>query len=381
MPRMARWLPVLAALALLPLTGAYGKTKPQYEVGRIVRIESAPQGDATLYEIYIQQNSQTYAIRLNRPASRPLSWKLNDPVKFRIRKRDIDLLQPDGKRITIALDTTALRTGALLGLDLPFPVARPTAPAAIPTWTDTTTARCRQVLSGNSQYSGLMNACRFALSPRNLPDFLCKETMQRSIGAGPPPFWQPIDTLSMDVTFLARGTDRYSDFWPYDPRLRGVPGWLSLAQFGREVESIFDPAAHTHFVYRGVQKLPSGSASLFAFEFDAANNLRFPLIVNGIKSYPGLTGLLWTDEVTGQLVRVQAYATELNSRIDLQGWAGAVNYAEAPIAGLGSFLLPAADEVEVCLQNGTCYKNLISFAGCKKFVATVRILPGATLQH
>ncbi len=378
---MARWLSVAAAIVLLPFAGALSKTRSEYLVGRVARIESARLGSATLYEIYIQGDSQTFAVRLALRADQSVPWKLNDPVEYRIRDHKIDLLQPDGKLITRTIQTASPHAAILLALDLPFPTAPPSIATVIPAGADTTVARCRQTLNSNAQYRGLMSACQFALSPRNLPDFLCKETMQRNAGVGSPPFWQPVDTLSMEVTFLAGGTDRYSDFRPYDPRLQRVPGWLSLAQFGNEIEAIFDPAAHTRFAYRGMQKLPSGSASIFAFEFDAANNLRFRIEVGHVTDYPGLTGLLWTDDKTGQLIRIQAYATELNPNFDVRAWAGAVNYGEATIAGLGSFLLPAADEVEVCLQNGTCYKNIMSFGECRRFQSTIHLLPSGRLPH
>jgi hypothetical protein len=89
---------------------------------------------------------------------------------------------------------------------------------------------------------------------------------------------------------------------------------------------------------------------------------------------------------------VEARATELNEIFPIIADYHAINYGDVPIAGLGTFLLPTAAETVECeyplesydgdetivRRDAKCYKNVISFHDCHKFVVESHISPSVS---
>jgi hypothetical protein len=121
---------------------------------------------------------------------------------------------------------------------------------------------------------------------------------------------------------------------------------------------------------------------VFDFHFNSANNYSFGLGSGGIRFDPGLAGSLWIDQNTGKLLRLETYATEIDSRFPLSSYVSATNYGDVSISGVGSFLLPTAAENVICDRlAGICYKNVTSFHDCRKFGVQVHILPNVGDDH
>jgi hypothetical protein len=119
---------------------------------------------------------------------------------------------------------------------------------------------------------------------------------------------------------------------------------------------------------------------------NAESNVSYFLRASDLTYTPGLKGFLWTDRKTGQLLRVEASATELDPNFPIVADNSAINYGDVPISDLGTFLLPTASETVLCqyppdedsvrtawgLQ---CYKNVTLFHDCQKFAVESRIVP------
>jgi hypothetical protein len=91
------------------------------------------------------------------------------------------------------------------------------------------------------------------------------------------------------------------------------------------------PVSQTNFSYVGDVEVPSGSANVFKFQLNAESNVSFVLAASDLSYTPGLGGFLWTDRKTGQLLRVEANATELVSTFPIVSHYSATNYGDVPI--------------------------------------------------
>lgn len=378
----------LALLVLLLSTALSGFCEKTYLTGELVRIDSQQTADAKIIELYIKQGEHTYAVRLYKPLHYQLEWQLNQPIEFRTEKNAIYLKRPNGKEYKITFGEPLEASDVPQDKpDLPFPATQPS-----PSTSSTKASNpgplmplCARIAALGTEYSGLANACQFVSSPRNLPNFICEETMLRKRRRFEDHNWLDQSDVTAQVTFIKGRGDNYSNVevngFPFQ-FVNGVsPGFWSWGQFGAELSTIFNPASQAQFRFRGHADLPTGSADQYSFEFHSANNLQFPLTAGGQRYYPGMTGTIWVDQRNGNLVRVEAFAAELNPKFPMTTYFSATNYGYIPIADLGTFLLPTDGEVEACNRGDKiCSRNLVSFNGCKKFQATVKILPNASTQ-
>ena len=236
------------------------------------------------------------------------------------------------------------------------------------------TPRCAEIAALGEQYKTLGNACEFAISGRNFPNFICQETMSRSARSSSSEEWKPVDVVTASVTYLSGKGDHYSNFTidglPVES-LAGSGGWNSLALFGSQLTTIFLPETKTDFKFHSEMPGNQGSTAVFDFRFERANNFTFK---RGALR-PGLSGSIFVDTATGQLQRVESYANELDPNGNLTSYKSKLEYGVMAIAGLGNILAPAAGSVEVCFTNGACDRNVLSFQGCRKFGSESRIIP------
>jgi hypothetical protein len=248
--------------------------------------------------------------------------------------------------------------------------SNPLSPSSSPSHSDTeapTLPRCSEISALGPEFNLLAGACEYALSQRTLPNFICQETEQRSAGG------QPLDVLTVEAAF-AHGLDRYSNWAinghpvesPYDSS-----GWVSDAMFGHQLTAIFRPESKTSFRFDRQSSAGDASASVFSFHFGQKDNTSF----NIYRSRPGMSGSIWIDRKSGHLLRVTASASEINRKYPLASYSSEMNYREVPIPDLGDLLLPVDGQVQICFQQGSCFKNLLSFHDCRKFGSEARIVP------
>jgi hypothetical protein len=223
---------------------------------------------------------------------------------------------------------------------------------------------CAEIFKMGPKFAPLVNACEYALSPESLPNLVCQETVERSVGGN------PLDVVTEEVTFLDGG-DQYSNYAingkPVSS-LDGTGGWNSDALFGTLLNAVFFPATSTKF------SLPDKPAArdFREFTFEYIRNLSPGFHFHG--SDPGVSGSIWINRSTGQLARIESKATRIDPTKPLKSYHSAIDYHNVPISDLGNVLLPTKAAVQVCNNTG-CMRNVVSFHDCRKFAATVRILP------
>jgi hypothetical protein len=212
--------------------------------------------------------------------------------------------------------------------------------------------------------------------------------MQRAMSGSTRANWEIMDLITMEVSGMEGGKERYSNFAVNGKQVKKQPqlgtGWLDFAGFNVELSAIFDPITRTNFTFIGDVNLPSGLAAAYGFQFHSADNHKFRLITGVREFHPGLSGSLWIDKHTGNLLRVEGYATELDPWFSVNFYSNETNYGEVPISKIGTFLLPAAREFIACQPSGDdvhCFRDKLSFYDCRKFGTEAHILPDAGEQH
>ncbi len=270
-----------------------------------------------------------------------------------------------------AVHVSIVSAQSLVAVKTPVEPTQSAVPSSATTFE---TPRCAEIAAMGIEYKPLGDACEFALARGTLPNFICEETMSRAARGSLGEEWKPVDVVSATVTYASGAGDRYTSLMingrPVDS-LTGSGGWNSLALFGSQLTTIFLPATKTDFKFHGKGLGDRGATAVFDFRFERANNFTFK---RGALR-PGLSGSIFADAATGQLQRVESYASELDPNGNLASYNSVLEYGEMAIADLGRVLAPVAGSVEVCFTSGSCDRNILSFQGCRKFGSESRIIP------
>jgi hypothetical protein len=243
--------------------------------------------------------------------------------------------------------------------------------------------RCAEIAGAGPQYSALGRACEYALSGKNLPNYICSETADRSMNS------KPLDVVTAEVAFIRGNGDHYSnltiDGRPVDT-LCCHAGWNLGALFGTELNTIFLPGTQTEFKFKRIAKSHAGPEAIYDFEFKAENNRTWS-IDRLIRSednrtwishhfYAGFSGSIAVAEESGELQRMEATSTSPDPGMQLISYTISVEYQETSIPDLGSALIPSLATLKACLTGGTCFENREVFHDCREFASKARVLPG-----
>ncbi len=405
------WFSRLCFLILVASLPGEAATK-SYLTGKVTRINSDRGMTAAVFILYIEHEKHTFSVRLREKPNYQLDWLVNDPIEFRLADRAIFLKRPNGKEIKLDL-LSPPHVGADQPngtMDLPFPAqAFNTGIDDVRMPAEHHPIRCDEITAGGAQFEPLGSICLYALSSSNLPNFVCQETTQRATRKlaikGLLVEWKALDVVTAEVMVVGGRVERYSNFaingraLKLPPKIDRGPalvkylgdlhtgGLWSMADFTTILGTVFNRASQTSFRYAGDVEVASGPASFFAFQLNAESNVSYFLKASDLTYTPGLAGFLWTDRKTGQMVRLEANATELDpGNFPIVSQNSAINFGDVPISGLGTFLLPTASETVLCqypLDGDSvrtawglkCYKNVTSFHDCRKFVVESRIVP------
>lgn len=229
--------------------------------------------------------------------------------------------------------------------------------------------RCENIANMGAQYQPLASACEFALSPQDLPNYVCHESTERFVNE------KKLDVITDEVRFDNQGRgERHTDL-TVDGRpvrtLEGTGGWISFALFGNRLTTIFSPTTQTQFRFEREKHTGQSATDTFSFSIHAAANETF--LLN--RFHTGVKGSITVDKSTGQLLEIQTSLFERPADDPVDSYKNRIDYGEVTIPDLGSVLVPLSAEVRVCNSNGLCYRNNVTFSDCHKFKATSRIVP------
>lgn len=255
--------------------------------------------------------------------------------------------------------------------------------------------RCAKIAGLGPKFEPLVNACQFALSPTNLPDFSCDQTVQQFRSYSGPNNWSQRHVITDVSTFEHAKGDKYSSFFVDGHRVRTLskPYTASeviryfvnnigsrpppLTEFGTDLLWVFDPRDEAEFEYKG--QMRAGKKALSVFGFHVTKSAKHLPVIGWyspgeVGSYVGLNGLIWINEQNLGLTRIVMNFEKADPVVNLGGYSAAIDYDWTQISDLGKFLLPTSAEDIECSRQGSCWRNTVKFSNCHKFASTARIV-------
>jgi hypothetical protein len=252
--------------------------------------------------------------------------------------------------------------------------------------------RCADIASTDPQLAPLGKTCDFALSPRYLPNFICRETVKRFRGNANRARWKNLDVVTAEVRFeRGTGADRYYNVtingqpirWSSDLSSRDLGEYLARShpggmweygEFGVDLILIFASSSQASFKLRDGTDLSLKSATVFDFHIDRAKS-QYGLISGNLHTHPGIDGSLWVDRVSSKPLRIEFTAIGIQDDFPIKEFTGHTDFGDVSIADAGQFLLPVASETVECERNtNRCYRNVIEFHDCRKFGSESHII-------
>ena len=190
----------------------------------------------------------------------------------------------------------------------------------------------------------LISVCQFVLSPRNLPNYVCDESVERYVND------RSLDVVTAEVRFLSDG-GYYSD---HDSNIKidGEP-LLSRRQlfvgfwtilFATKLTTIFVPSTPTESEFKRVVKSESGRAALFDFQLSRMNNSTF----RSDCCFGGYSGTITVDLATGQLQSVTLKLTDRDPRMTIATRGFSLACHQVSVPDLGQILVPDHGQSETC---------------------------------
>jgi hypothetical protein len=253
---------------------------------------------------------------------------------------------------------------------------------------------CAQLTASDPRFGPLAQVCQYALSPSNLPSFVCDESVQQFASSSGPRDWQHLAVVTAVVACERGKGDRFSNVTkdgnpiralskPHNTsdiqthfsfNLKSRPPVLNL--FGSHLLWVFDRKAKGEFEYRGEMNADDGTMIVFGYRVRKGNGPSFGWNWPGQSgTYAEMKGLLWIDKTTLSLRRIVVHYTDFDPEVGIAAASSATNYGWVEISDLGKFLLPTAAEYIQCNQSGYCAKDVLAFSNCHKYAGKSRILP------
>ena len=209
---------------------------------------------------------------------------------------------------------------------------------------------------------------RMAQNLNNLPNYTCRQVIQRSRRRVPSRRFEFQDTLRLEVA-LVEGKELFA--WPgaakFEDRDIGEMvggGAIGNGSFALHARSVFLSNVPT-FTYRGEVTLGGRGAIRYDFnvpQFRSGYQVR----VGKAKAIVGYHGSFWVDAATLDLIRLEIFADDIPPFLQLTSASDAMEYRLARI-GESDFNLPASSELVMTDSDGNESRNVTQFNNCHQY--------------
>ena len=209
-----------------------------------------------------------------------------------------------------------------------------------------------------------------------LPNFVCREVMNRMQRPGRQAGWRTIDILETDLVY-EDGKEDYRNIKinnrAVKKDMKQLEGSWSMGEFASTLLSIFMPASRTTFRFSRSSRAAGEPAVVYDFRIEEQNS---QWIVGAGKGTikPAYKGAIWIHEKTARVLRIETEAFNLPPDFELDTVEMTVDYGFVRIGG-EEYLLPVASENLACWRgSNNCSRNKIEFRNYRKFGAESTIV-------
>lgn len=222
------------------------------------------------------------------------------------------------------------------------------------------------LLAGGELLEDAARAARQYVS--ELPQFFCRQRVQRMVNLRPYADWRPVDTIEAEVTFeggkesyrsLRRGPERVDETGLF------AAGWTK-GEWGTALINVFHPESRAAFLDAGEFNVKGVTGHKYSFHVLQANS-RWRLQCEGQSLLAAYAGSVWVDGGSRRAVRLEYEARDLPRDFPLDAASTVIEYGWVIIAGR-EHLLPVRSSTVFCLS-GTrvCNARRIDFLDYRKF--------------
>jgi hypothetical protein len=209
-----------------------------------------------------------------------------------------------------------------------------------------------------------------------LPNFLCMESIDRSIDPRGTGVWKHQDSIIELLRYADQKEARtVVDVNGQKSKLDAseLPGAHSNGEFGGVLQMIFDPAAKAEFQWQKTEEKDGQKMQVFSYSV-AASNSQFVLTAPDRTQIPApFHGLLLIDDATRSVRRLVAETGELPPDFGIKSSWININYEYIAING-HDYLLPTNGEVGLKQGKREAVSNQLRFSNYRRFGSQSRIL-------
>jgi len=217
-----------------------------------------------------------------------------------------------------------------------------------------------------------------------MPNYTCRETIERSVRKPPSKRFQLVDTVRLEVA-LVKGKEMFG--WPGAEKFEEGDigemvkgGAIGNGNFANHARSIFASSA-PRFTFKGDSTVDGRPAIQWDFRVPQLTS-RYMLRVGNADGLAGYHGAFWVDPKTLDLIRLQVIADEIPPNVPIKIASDRMDYFLAKI-GDGEFLLPRGSMMILTDMQGNENRNHTVFTNCRQYGTESTISfdnPSADLQ-
>jgi len=239
-------------------------------------------------------------------------------------------------------------------------------------------AETRGAAVSSAQLDPLIEQARYQAFEysEKLPNFVCREVMNRMARQGRRGGWQTLDILETDLVY-EDGKEDYRNIKinnrAVKKEMEQLEGSWSMGEFASTLLSIFDPSSRTTFRFNRSSRAAGEPAVVYDFRIEEANS-RWHVSGSAETITPAYKGAIWIHEKTAQVLRIETQAFDIAADFNLDTVEMTVDYGFVRISG-EQYLLPITSENLACWRgSNNCSRNKIEFRNYRKFGAESSIV-------
>lgn len=225
------------------------------------------------------------------------------------------------------------------------------------------------------------------LAVSEMPDFLVKQVVLRSIGYAGTNKFTSLDRLVIAVGYRVAGNEEYRVL-----SVNGIPqaeskekmtyeevgGTTSAGEFVTVLATIFKAESDTKFTVLDTDVIRGRRAIVYSFDIerDKAKQSIVSVGTFADSTIAGMNGKVWIDRENHRVLRIQSIATEIPSDFPIRAASRNIDYDWVTINNQ-KYLLPSLSEVRLTArQQRELYetRNEIRFRDYRKFDVDIKIL-------
>lgn len=203
-----------------------------------------------------------------------------------------------------------------------------------------------------------------------MPDYVCTQTVERSVRSAASAPLKALDTLRLEVTlagnrelFAWAGASRFQEHELANLVGRGTIG---TGNFALHAKTVFLTGA-ADFEYQGEETREGRRAFRFTYSVPLEAS-RYRVRMQPHEAVVAFKGAFLADAQTLDVTRLEVHAEDLPEKLGLIRLSDIMEYARIPIGG-ADFLLPKGSELTMNGAYGDESVNRASFGSCRQYSA------------